>query len=123
LFPRVSGQYTFSEKHSAGFAYTRSITRPRYQSLNPFRYFINENNFNEGNPGLVPAIKDKIAFNYSLNNVWNFEVYYETIDNSLSALTFQDNVNRTIRNSETNLLRDFQYSIDIQFLPRKLPKW
>jgi len=123
LFPRVSGQYNFNEKHSAGIAYTKSISRPNYQNLNPFRYFINENNFNEGNPRLVPAISDKIALNYSYNNVWNFEAYYETIDNSLSALTFQDNENRTLRNSEANLLRDFQYSFDIQYTPRNLPSW
>ncbi len=123
LFPRVSGQYNFNEKHSAGFAYTKSISRPNYQNLNPFRYFINENNFNEGNPRLVPAISDKIAVNYSYNNVWNFEAYYETIDNSLSALTFQDNENRTLRNSEANLLRDFQYSLDISYTPRNLPDW
>ncbi|WP_339703065.1 outer membrane beta-barrel protein [uncultured Marixanthomonas sp.] len=123
LFPRVSGQYNFNEKHSAGIAYTKSISRPNYQNLNPFRYFINENNFNEGNPRLVPAISDKIAFNYSYNNIWSFEAYYETIDNSLSALTFQDNEKRTLRNSEANLLRDFQYSFDIQYTPRNLPSW
>ncbi len=123
LFPRISGQYEFNEKHSAGFAYTKSITRPGYQNLNPFRYFINENNFNEGNPNLVPAIKDKIAFNYSFNNTWAFEAYYETTDNSLNALTFQDNINRTLRTSESNLIRDIQYSFDIQYTPNNLPKW
>lgn len=123
LFPRVSGQYTFNEKHSAGFAYTRNIGRPGYQNLNPFRYFINENNFDQGNPQLVPAIKDKIAFNYSFNNVWTFEVFYETTDNSLNTLIFQDNLNRTRRNSEANLLRDFQYSFDILFAPSNLPSW
>ncbi|PVW15191.1 outer membrane beta-barrel family protein [Marixanthomonas spongiae] len=123
LFPRVLGQYDFNEKHSAGFSYTKSISRPHYQNLNPFKYFINENNFNEGNPRLVPAISDKIALNYSYNGVWSFEAYYETIDNSLSALTFQDNENRTLRNSEANLLRDFQYSLDISYTPRNLPNW
>jgi len=123
LFPRVSGQYNFNEKHSAGFAYTKSISRPNYQNLNPFRYFINENNFNEGNPQLVPAISDRIALNYTYDGVWTFEAYYETIDNSLSALTFQDNENRTLRNSNANLLRDFQYSFDIQYTPRNLPSW
>ncbi len=123
FFPRFSGQYTFNDKHSAGFAYTRSITRPGYQNLNPFKYFINENNFDEGNPNLVPAISDKIAFNYSYNYVWAFEAYYEKIDNSLNTLRFQDNVNRELRNSEANLLNDFQYSFDIQYTPSKLPSW
>ncbi|OAB80268.1 outer membrane beta-barrel family protein [Cochleicola gelatinilyticus] len=123
LFPRISGQYEFSEKHSAGFAYTKSISRPGYQNLNPFKYFINENNFNEGNPSLVPAITERIALNYSYNNVWTFELYYKTTDNSLSALTFQDNINRTLRNSEANLLQDFEYSLDLQYTPSNLPSW
>lgn len=71
----------------------------------------------------MPAISDKIAFNYSYNSVWSFEAYYETIDNSLSLLTFQDNENRNLRNSNANLLRDFQYSFDIQYTPRNLPNW
>ena len=60
LFPRFSGQYNFNEKHSAGFAYTKNISRPNYQNLNPFQYFINENNFNEGNPNLLPGYLEKL---------------------------------------------------------------
>jgi hypothetical protein len=123
LFPRISGQYDFNEKHSAGFGYTKSIVRPDFQNLNPFRYFINENNFNQGNPQLVPSISDKISINYVYKHEWTFEAFYETVDNQLSQLTFQDNENRTLRHSDANLINDFQYSFDIAYTPTNLPRW
>jgi hypothetical protein len=113
LFPSASVQYTIDENNSMGLSYARHITRPRYQSLNPFKYFLNENNFNAGNPNLVPAIDNKIMFDYNYKNTWFFELYYHRTEETLSLLTFQDNTNNVIRTIDANLIEDFQYSFDI----------
>jgi outer membrane receptor protein involved in Fe transport len=41
LFPKMSLLYSANENNSFGLSYSRSIARPNYESLNPFRYFIN----------------------------------------------------------------------------------
>ncbi|MEZ4778069.1 MAG: outer membrane beta-barrel family protein [Flavobacteriaceae bacterium] len=112
FFPSASMEYQLNENNSLGINYARKIERPRYQSLNPFRYFLNENNFNEGNPNLVPSIEDKITLSYSHKGKWFFELYYQTIENSLEILNFQDNEFFTFRQLDANLIDFFQYSFD-----------
>jgi Outer membrane protein beta-barrel family/CarboxypepD_reg-like domain len=115
IFPAVSLEYKWNENNSTGLSYARKIQRPRYQSLNPFRYFLNENNFNIGNPNLVPAIEDKITFSYAYKGKWFLEMYYQHIDNSLEILNFQDNENFTLRQLDANMVDYFQYSLDLVY--------
>ncbi|MEZ4795027.1 MAG: outer membrane beta-barrel protein [Flavobacteriaceae bacterium] len=115
LFPSVTLEHQWDDKNNWGIAYARNIQRPRYQSLNPFRYFLNENNFNEGNPNLVPAIEDKVTLSYAHNNKWFVECYYENVTNSLEILNLQDNAAFTLRQLDTNIPRNFQYSLDIVY--------
>lgn len=112
LFPSASVEYQLDSNNSFGVNYARKIERPRYQSLNPFRYFLNENNFNEGNPNLVPSIEDKVTLSYTHKGKWFFELYYQTIENSLEILNFQNNEIFIFRQLDANLIDFFQYSFD-----------
>lgn len=123
LFPSVSFHYQKNENNGMGISYKRSIARPHYSSLNPFRYFITENNFNGGNPNLVPSIEDNITLSYDYGNKLFFELYYQNVKNSLSVLTFQDNETRTLQNIDSNIIRDFQYSFDVLFYDSLKPWW
>ncbi len=115
LFPNVGVDYQIDKNNILSASYARSISRPRYQSLNPFRYFINENNFNTGNPNLIPAITNRYQLSLSHKRKWFFDLYYEIVSDELNTLVFQDNENFTLRNSEANLIEGFQYSFDATF--------
>lgn len=115
MFPSASISYTINDENSVGLAYTRSIRRPRYESLNPFKYFITENNIIAGNPNLVPAIEDKITLTYAYKNMLFFDLYYQNVKNELDNLSFQDNENSTLSTSEDNLNKVYQYSLDITY--------
>jgi hypothetical protein len=123
LFPTASINYQLNKNSGLGLSYKRAIQRPRYESLNPFKYFITENNYNAGNPNLVPSIENKFTFSYDYKGKLFFEFYYQHIKNSLSILTFQDNQNRVLRNLDANLISDFQYSFDIVFVDSIKPWW
>lgn len=123
LFPSGSIHYTINENNTMGISYSRSIERPKYESLNPFRYFINENNYSGGNPNLVPAIEQKLTLSYGLKNKWFLDLYYQTVKNALGALTFQDNINSTIWHSDVNFIEQFQYSFDITYLSPLTSWW
>src|SRR5690606_8320574 len=73
LFPTAYFQHTINEDHVLTFDYARRIVRPKYESLNPFRYFLNENNFNAGNPDLKAAITNNFNLNYSLKGQYFFD--------------------------------------------------
>ncbi len=115
LFPTFYLLYSAAENYSYGLDYSRRIIRPRFESLNPYRYFLNENNFNEGNPNLRPAISNKINFNYTFKNELSFDLYWEKTENAMTVLSFQNNQNRFIRSVNANMDFQQQYSLDVSY--------
>ncbi|MBI6120292.1 outer membrane beta-barrel family protein [Salegentibacter maritimus] len=113
LFPTAYLQYRASDKHSFTLDYSRRIERPRYESLNPFRYFLNENDFNAGNPNLRAAISNNFNLNYTLMQKYFFDIYYRDNGRSPASLAFQDNQNLTIRRMQANLLESKSYGLDV----------
>ncbi len=123
FFPSASFRYSINDNNGIGLSYSRSIERPRYESLNPFRYFITERNSTGGNPNLVPAIDDKITLTFDHKNKLFFELYYQNTENSLDVLTFQNNNNITLGNVDSNLIRSYQYAFDILYYNSITPWW
>ncbi|MDT0606300.1 outer membrane beta-barrel family protein [Croceitalea rosinachiae] len=112
-FPSVYFLYTLSDKHSFAFDYGRKVARPRYNDLNPFRYFSNENDFFEGNPSLVPNFSNNFNINYTLNSEYFFDFYYRDNGNFISRnLIFQDNEAQVLRESRQNVLASTSYGLD-----------
>lgn len=123
LFPSVSALYSKDEDHVFGLSYRRTIERPRYQSLNPFSYFITDNIVNRGNPNLMPTIKDKYMVSYYLKNKWAFQAYYIYKKDPLALLTFQDNESSTTQNIDANIISDINYSFDITYYSSIFSWW
>ena len=123
LFPSINIEKKIDDYNTIGLSYVRRLERPRYQSLNPFKYFINEHNFNGGNPNLVPGIDDKIMLSYSLKNKLFLDVYYINSNDRLSIVTFQDNETYSLRNIDTNLISETQYSFDATFVSSIISWW
>ncbi|WP_162266493.1 outer membrane beta-barrel family protein [Aequorivita aquimaris] len=115
FFPSASFHYTINENNGIGLSYSRSVQRPRYQSLNPFKYYITERNFNGGNPKLVPAIEDKITLTFDHKSKLFFEIYYQNIENSLDILILQNNTNSTLSGIDANMIKSYQYAFDITY--------
>ncbi len=112
FFPSVFLQYKLHENHSIAFDYSRRISRPRYEDLNPFAYFLNENTFQTGNPTLQPSFSHRFNFNYSLKNSYFFDVYYRDRGRFITTLSFQDNDNLSVRTSEQNAIKATSYGLD-----------
>ena len=115
LFPTFYAMRSIGEESSISLEYNRRIERPRFQSLNPFQYYINENNVKEGNPALVPGIANKVLFNYSYKGALFFDLYWDRVDHSPSVLSFQDNQNQLLRTVNDNLDYTQQFSLDITY--------
>lgn len=115
LFPSVYLLHTINDNHSLAFDYSRKLQRPRYEDLNPFRTFINENIFYEGNPSLVPNFSNNFNLNYTLNQEFFFDFYYRDNGNYISTLSFQDNENQVLRDVTQNVLESTSYGIDFNY--------
>jgi len=111
-FPSLYLLYSPDEKHSFSFDYGRNVQRPRYNDLNPFRRFFNENDFQEGNPRLQPNFTNNLNFNYTLNSEFFFDIYYRDNGNFISQLVFQDNDRLLLRELRQNVLESNSYGLD-----------
>lgn len=121
-FPSAFVQYQASENHSWSLDYGRKLDRPRYQDLNPFASFLNENNFNTGNPNLLPSFSNNFNLNYSLKNSYFFDIYFRDNGENILTLPFQDNVNQVLRTERQNALGSKSWGFDFQHA-RSITKW
>ena len=68
LFPSVSIGRSLTKELGATMAYSYRIDRPRYNNLNPFRYFLDQYTFQKGNENLAPALTHSLKFNLHYDN-------------------------------------------------------
>ncbi len=115
LFPSLYLLHNINENHSLAFDYSRKLTRPRYEDLNPFRTFINENIFYEGNPNLLPSFSNNFNLNYTLKQEFFFDFYYRDNGQYISTLSFQDNENLVLRDVTQNVLESTSYGFDFNY--------
>jgi iron complex outermembrane recepter protein len=65
LFPTAFISYAANKNHQLTLSYGRRITRPNYQDLNPFIYFLDSLSYRKGNPFLLPQFTHNIEFSHS----------------------------------------------------------
>ncbi len=65
--PNGNARYAFSDATSLRFAYSRRITRPYIDYLNPFIDRSDAKNISYGNPGLDPELTDSYELSYNTN--------------------------------------------------------
>ncbi len=123
LFPNVVVQRKLGEDHSIALSYNRKVRRPKYDDLNPFRFFLNENDFVEGNPGLRPHFSNNFNLNFTFKDTYFVDFYYRDNGRYISDLSFQDNVNQTLRQLKQNVLESISYGIDLTMARTLLPSW
>ncbi len=111
-FPTLYVLYSPNDTHSFSFDYGRNVQRPRYNDLNPFRYFFNENDFEEGNPRLQPNFTNNFNLNYTINSEYFIDLYYRDNGNFINNLVFQDNTALTLRELKQNIISSNSYGID-----------
>lgn len=123
LFPNIGLQHQLSENHLLGIYYKRGINRPRYQSLNPYRYYINEYNFISGNPNLTRSIENRVGLEYTYSDNFIFDLYYQNIKGDLNRFSFQDNENKFLYNAYFNAEEFYQYSLDFTYYSYITKNW
>ncbi|WP_222982556.1 outer membrane beta-barrel family protein [Flagellimonas meishanensis] len=122
-FPSLYLLYSPSDNHSFSFDYGRNVDRPKYSDLNPFRFFFNENDFEEGNPRLTPSFGNNFNLNYTLNSEYFFDIYYRDNGRNIADLVFQDNTNQTLVELKQNVLESKSYGLDFTISKTLTDNW
>jgi hypothetical protein len=111
-FPNASVQYNISEGYNVYGNYKRSIARPSYATLNPFRFFLNDNYVVSGNPFLVPTFTDHMVLGTSITNFFTFEAYYKNYDGAISEIPRQNNATNVIEYISVNFDTTIEFGFD-----------
>ncbi|GAB3637338.1 outer membrane beta-barrel family protein [Hymenobacter arcticus] len=95
LLPNGSARYAFTDANSLRFAYSRRITRPFIDYLNPFVDRSDAKNITFGNPNLDPELTDSYELSYST-------AIKTTTINAAASVRHTGNAIEQIRFSTTN---------------------
>lgn len=89
LFPTAFIQYEVDDKNTFGLNYGRRISRPDYQDLNPFVYFLDTLSFRQGNVMLRPQYTNNIELSHSYKGKLITTLNYNSTNNVISRIIKQ----------------------------------
>lgn len=95
LFPNVFVSYKANEKNQFSFSYGRRISRPDYEDLNPFLFFIDNYTYEQGNPFLQPSIANTVEASHTYRDFLTTSVNY-THTKALFTEVFEPNGNAIV---------------------------
>lgn len=82
LFPSLKTGYRFNDKWNNSISYSRKITRPIYQDLDPFLWYLDSLTSIQGNPKLIPELLDQVEYNLSFKQL-NLKLAYTLSHNTI----------------------------------------
>ncbi|WP_345276203.1 outer membrane beta-barrel family protein [Litoribaculum gwangyangense] len=123
LFPSFYLLNKINENNEVYFNYNKRIYRPRYEKLNPFKFFLNDNSYNTGDPNLKPQIDDVLTLGYVYKNNYTFEFFYRYEKDTAVEIAFQDNEENIIKYLSTNSERGIAYGFDFATFSKINNNW
>ncbi len=90
LFPSTFISYELNKSNTVTISYSRRITRPNYQDLNPFIYFLDSLSYRKGNPFLLPQFTHNIELSHSFKNKLITTLNYNSTNRVISQILKPD---------------------------------
>ncbi|MEM8524322.1 MAG: TonB-dependent receptor [Bacteroidota bacterium] len=102
LFPTAYLQYNQNDNHQYTWSVGGRINRASFRDLNPFRIYITNNAYSEGNPFLLPSYSYNFNFNHVFKGKFTTNFYYSRQINGFGTLFLpfpEEGVLATIRDN------------------------
>ncbi|WP_430411031.1 TonB-dependent receptor domain-containing protein [Kordia sp.] len=123
LFPSAYISHKVSDKFNIYADFSRRITRPSFDNLNPFRYNFTDFSFVTGNPKLQPSIVNNYKIGAEINDKFFIEAYYTYDKGAIYELTLQDNENDVLQYVASNVENNVNYGLDFVTYFSVLDTW
>jgi iron complex outermembrane receptor protein len=111
FFPTMFLNQKLDKLNQLSLSYRKSIDRPTYRQLNPFRIFVDPYTYVVGDPQLKPMISNNFELSYTLNSKYIFTAAYSHTKDVITDIFVQDDVTRISNQIPANLQTFKQYSI------------
>ncbi|WP_026463235.1 outer membrane beta-barrel family protein [Adhaeribacter aquaticus] len=89
LFPSVFVSQKVNKDYQLTYNYSRRISRPRYEALNPFIFFLDKYTYAQGNPNLKPQYTDAFQVTQTIKGVYNLSLSYNHTTNFIAEIPEQ----------------------------------
>jgi iron complex outermembrane recepter protein len=90
LFPSAFISREINKSNTITLSYSRRITRPNYQDLNPFIYFLDSLSYRKGNPFLTPQFTHNFELSHSFKNKLITTLNYNNTTDVISQILKPD---------------------------------
>ena len=122
LFPNAFISYALNQKNTFTVSVGRRITRPNYQDLNPFTYFLDSLSYRQGNPYLLPQFTNNVELSHSYKGRLITTLNYSNTIDVISQILKQDNQTHIVYLTTDNVAKFINMGIAIT-APVPVTKW
>ena len=118
FFPTAFLQYQANAKNSFVINYGKRITRPDYESLNPFVTFLDRYTYEQGNPNLQPQFSHNIELSHTFNNFLTTTLNYTKTTDIIEQVLEQNNAKNETFVKKANIASQRQFGLSVNaFFP------
>lgn len=103
LFPSAFASYKITEHDQVSASVSRRITRPNYQSLNPFLDYTDFYTAQQGNPFLAPSLSQSFVLNYLRKDFQILSLSYLRENNAVNKVVTQNDDTKVSTSTPQNL--------------------
>jgi hypothetical protein len=103
LFPNAGIGFSANGKNQINLSYSRRVSRPNYDDLNPFVYFIDSLTYGQGNPYLQPQFTHNVELSHTYNKFLTTTINYTQTSDIITELLKQNTEKKTTYATKENL--------------------
>ncbi|MFD1094175.1 TonB-dependent receptor domain-containing protein [Salegentibacter chungangensis] len=113
LFPNFSLEQKVSENYKLNYSYSRRITRPDYERLNPVIFYLDPYTYVVGNPGLKSQINNTFQVSQTFFKKYHLMLSYDNTVNYMAEVPSTNPETRETSLSQRNIESFKSYSATI----------
>ncbi|WP_121354611.1 TonB-dependent receptor domain-containing protein [Flavisolibacter nicotianae] len=122
LFPSAFVSYGINKNNQLTLSYSRRITRPNYQDLNPFTFFLDSLTYRVGNPYLLPQFTNNVELSYAYKSRFIVTANYNGTNDVISQILRQNNEKKITYLTAENVAKFRNMGLSIT-APITVAKW
>lgn len=119
FFPSLYTTYTPNNNNIYSFSYGKRIQRPRFWEINPFRWYVNDYYYSEGNPFLQPAFVDNFELNHIYKGTLTTILFMSITDNGFGQMPLIDPNTNVVTLTRQNYFKKYNYGIGVVYQYQK----
>lgn len=122
FFPNLQFVQNINLNNRLLFSYSRRITRPGYDNLNPFLNYLDQYSYRAGNPLLQPEFVRIAEVTHNYKNKFTTTLRAKVIDDLIIELNEQNDLTKVNTIISRNINRQYFYGIELN-MPVTVNNW